>query len=89
MLKTGIGVFRSIASSGDDNYGRAQFFNRELALQFQRGRQLARRLHLLVRFWIFLFIITGDYVYDLLEGNEQPAEAPLDAASEALLRDTR
>ena len=33
--------------------------------------------------------ITGDYVYDLAVGNEDPAADPADAASEALLRSTR
>jgi hypothetical protein len=33
--------------------------------------------------------ITGDYIVDLLEGEEDPAADPLDAASEALVRNTR
>lgn len=34
-------------------------------------------------------IITGDYVYDLMNGDEDPAEDPAGAAKEALLRNTR
>jgi hypothetical protein len=34
-------------------------------------------------------VITGDYIADLLAGNEDPAADPVDAASEALLRNTR
>jgi len=34
-------------------------------------------------------VITGDYINDLLAGEEDPAEDPLDAAREALVRDTR
>lgn len=33
--------------------------------------------------------ITGDYIYDLLQGDENPAEDPAMAAREALVRDTR
>ena len=33
--------------------------------------------------------ITGEYIIDLLQGNEDPAADPLDAASEAFVRNTR
>jgi hypothetical protein len=34
-------------------------------------------------------VITGDYVYDLVMGEEDPTEDPVDAAREALVRNTR
>jgi hypothetical protein len=33
--------------------------------------------------------ITGDYIVDIIEGNEDPAEDPVDAMSEAFVRNTR